>query len=165
MDHFWAYALLIWSLLTWILWTLAMFTDTRLGRGLRKGPSITKRRSDITVFHPTWATLTLLVGIRTLIRENDGPEIVTDTLTGLSLFIILLALVVYWLPIRLPNWTDPSWHEHRRATRRMRKKSTAGRAPSCACALGSPVEHAQDAAGLTGPVTKLEDTSPDACDL
>ena len=102
-------------------WWFAMFSDSvwgDLAREMLDGV-FSLGRNTIAVVEPAVGSLLVFGGLLLLAQEfgfeNGG---IVTSLIGVVFFSSLVVAVLGLIPVRLPGWMYPEWHEERRWRRR-----------------------------------------------
>ena len=106
---------------TFSFWWFAMFSDSvwgDLAREMLDGV-FSLGRNTIAVVEPAVGSLLVFGGLLLLAQEfgfeNGG---IVTSLIGVVFFSSLVVAVLGLIPVRLPGWMYPEWHEERRWRRR-----------------------------------------------
>ena len=104
-----------------VAWWFAMFSDSvwgDLAREMLDGV-FSLGRNTIAVVEPAVGSLLVFGGLLLLAQEfgfeNGG---IVTSLIGVVFFSSLVVAVLGLIPVRLPGWMYPEWHEERRWRRR-----------------------------------------------
>ena len=102
---------------TFSFWWFAMFSDSvwgDLAREMLDG-EFNLGRNTIAVIEPAVGSLLVFGGLLLLAQEfgfeNGG---IVTSLIGVVFFSSLVVAVLGLIPVRLPGWMYPEWHEERR---------------------------------------------------
>ena len=102
-------------------WWFAMFSDSDWGEAAREmlDGGFNLGRNTIAVIEPAVGSLMMFGGLLLLAQEfgfEDGGLV--TSLIGIVFFSSLVVAVLGLIPVRLPGWMYPEWHEERRWRRR-----------------------------------------------
>ena len=105
-----------------VAWWFAMFSDSDWGEAAREmlSESFSLGRNTIAVIEPAVGLFFLFVGLLGLadpFGADDGDSPVR-LLFGVFAMVSLVVAVLGLIPVRLPGWMYPEWHEERRWRRR-----------------------------------------------
>ena len=106
---------------TVVNWWFAMFSDSDWGEAAREmlDGAFNLGRNTIAVIEPAVGSLLMFGGLLLLAQEfgfeNGG---LVTSLIGIVFFSSLVIAVLGLIPVRLPGWMYPEWHEERRWRRR-----------------------------------------------
>ena len=98
-----------------------MFSDSNWGEAAREmlDEEFNLGRNTIAVIEPAVGSLLVFGGLLLLAQEfgfeNGG---IVTSLIGIVFFSSLVVAVLGLIPVRLPGWMYPEWHEERRWRRR-----------------------------------------------
>ena len=104
-----------------VAWWFAMFSDSDWGEAAREmlDDAFNLGRNTIAVIEPAVGSLLMFGGLLLLAQEfgfeNGG---LVTSLIGIVFFSSLVIAVLGLIPVRLPGWMYPEWHEERRWRRR-----------------------------------------------
>ena len=104
-----------------VAWWFAMFSDSDWGEAAREmlDGAFNLGRNTIAVIEPAVGSLLMFGGLLLLAQEfgfeNGG---LVTSLIGIVFFSSLVIAVLGLIPVRLPGWMYPEWHEERRWRRR-----------------------------------------------
>lgn len=104
-----------------VAWWYAMFSDSDWGEAAREmlDGVFSLGRNTIAVVEPAVGSLLMFGGLLLLAQEfgfeNGG---LVTSLIGIVFFSSLVIAVLGLVPVRLPGWMYPEWHEERRWRRR-----------------------------------------------
>ena len=104
-----------------VAWWFAMFSDSDWGEAAREmlDGAFNLGRNTIAVIEPAVGSLLMFGGLLLLAQEfgfeNGG---IVTSLIGIVFFSSLVVAVLGLIPVRLPGWMYPEWHEERRWRRR-----------------------------------------------
>ena len=104
-----------------VVWWFAMFSDSVWGEAAREmlSESFSLGRNTIAVIEPAVGLFFLFVGLLGLAdpfgADGDSP---VRLLFGVPAMVSLVVAVLGLIPVRLPGWMYPEWHEERRWLRR-----------------------------------------------
>ena len=106
---------------TFSFWWFAMFSDSDWGEGAREmlDGEFSLGRNTIAVIEPAVGSLLMFGGLLLLAQKfgfEDGGLV--TSLIGIVFFSSLVVAVLGLIPVRLPGWMYPEWHEERRWRRR-----------------------------------------------
>ena len=102
-------------------WWFAMFSGSDWGEAAREmlDGAFNLGRNTIAVIEPAVGSLLMFGGLLLLAQEfgfeNGG---LATSLIGIIFFSSLVVAVLGLIPVRLPGWMYPEWHEERRWRRR-----------------------------------------------
>ena len=102
-------------------WWFAMFSGSDRGEAAREmlDGAFNLGRNTIAVIEPAVGSLLMFGGLLLLAQEfgfeNGG---LATSLIGIIFFSSLVVAVLGLIPVRLPGWMYPEWHEERRWRRR-----------------------------------------------
>ena len=102
-------------------WWFAMFSGSDWGEAAREmlDGAFNLGRNTIAVIEPAVGSLLMFGGLLLLAQEfgfeNGG---LATSLIGIIFFSSLVVAVLGLMPVRLPGWMYPEWHEERRWRRR-----------------------------------------------
>ena len=102
-------------------WWFAMFSGSDWGEAAREmlDGAFNLGRNTIAVVEPAVGSLLMFGGLLLLAQElgfeNGG---LATSLIGIIFFSSLVVAVLGLIPVRLPGWMYPEWHEERRWRRR-----------------------------------------------
>ena len=102
-------------------WWFAMSSDSDWGEAAREmlDGGFNLGRNTIAVIEPAVGSLLMFGGLLLLAQEfgfEDGGLV--TSLIGIVFFSSLVVAVLGLIPVRLPGWMYPEWHEERRWRRR-----------------------------------------------
>ena len=106
---------------TFSFWCFAMFSGSDWGEAAREmlDGAFNLGRNTIAVIEPAVGSLLMFGGLLLLAQEfgfeNGG---LATSLIGIIFFSSLVVAVLGLIPVRLPGWMYPEWHEERRWRRR-----------------------------------------------
>ena len=100
-----------------VAWWFAMFSDSDWGEAAREmlSESFSLGRNTIAVIEPAVGLFFLFVGLLGLAdpfgADGDSP---VRLFFGVPAMVSLVVAVLGLIPVRLPGWMYPEWHEERR---------------------------------------------------
>ena len=121
MAAFYAFAGIVIGLFAIVAWWFAMFSGSDWGEAAREmlDGAFNLGRNTIAVIEPAVGSLLMFGGLLLLAQEfgfeNGG---LATSLIGIIFFSSLVVAVLGLIPVRLPGWMYPEWHEERRWRRR-----------------------------------------------
>ena len=112
----------------WLMWALAMFTDTTLGRttnmiGNLFGRGMIAALFPLTAFAFTTAIIGILIEPTGFYETTPGAAIKIISLLT-SVVAAISAVVIYFFGIPLPKWAYPEYHAKRRKARHPQPDNT-----------------------------------------
>ena len=102
-------------------WWFAMFSDSDWGEAAREmlDGEFNLGRNTIAVIEPAVGSLLVFGGMLLLAQaaglESEDPVVLVF---GVPALVSLVVAVLGLIPVRLPGWMYPEWHEERRWRRR-----------------------------------------------
>ena len=101
-------------------WWFAMFSDSDWGDLAREGLSgvFSLGRNTIAVIEPAVGGFMLFGGCGLLTDASGGGDSFLSDLFFIGCLASLVVAVLGLIPVRLPGWMYPEWHEERRWRRR-----------------------------------------------
>ena len=99
-----------------VAWWFAMFSGSDWGDLAREGLSgvFSLGRNTIAVIEPTVGGFMLFGGCGLLTDATGGEDSFLSDLFFLGCLVSLVVGVLGLVPVRLPGWMYPEWHEERR---------------------------------------------------
>ena len=99
-----------------VAWWFAMFSDGVWGDLAREGLSgiFSLGRNTIAVIEPAVGGFMLFGGCGLLTDATGGEDSFLSDLYFLGCLVSLVVAVLGLVPVRLPGWMYPEWHEERR---------------------------------------------------
>ena len=103
-----------------VAWWFAMFSGSDWGDLAREGLSgvFSLGRNTIAVIEPAVGGFMLFGGCGLLTDATGGEDSFLSDLFFLGCLVSLVVAVLGLVPVRLPGWMYPEWHEERRWRRR-----------------------------------------------
>ena len=99
-----------------VAWWFAMFSGSDWGNLAREGLSgvFSLGRNTIAVIEPAVGGFMLFGGCGLLTDATGGEDSFLSDLFFLGCLVSLVVAVLGLVPVRLPGWMYPEWHEERR---------------------------------------------------
>ena len=99
-----------------VAWWFAMFSGSDWGNLAREGLSgvFSLGRNTIAVIEPAVGGFMLFGGCGLLADATGGEDSFLSDLFFLGCLVSLVVAVLGLVPVRLPGWMYPEWHEERR---------------------------------------------------
>ena len=103
-----------------VAWWFAMFSDSDWGDLAREmlSESFSLGRNTIAVIEPAVGGFMLFGGCGLLTDATGGEDSFLSELFFIGCLVSLVVAVLGLVPVRLPGWMYPEWHEERRWRRR-----------------------------------------------
>ena len=103
-----------------VAWWFAMFSDSDWGDLAREmlSESFSLGRNTIAVIEPAVGGFMLFGGCGLLTDATGGEDSFLSELFFIGCLVSLVVAVLGLIPVRLPGWMYPEWHEERRWRRR-----------------------------------------------
>ena len=103
-----------------VAWWFAMFSGSDWGDLAREGLSgvFSLGRNTIAVIEPAVGGFMLFGGCGLLTDATGGEDSFLSELFFIGCLVSLVVAVLGLVPVRLPGWMYPEWHEERRWRRR-----------------------------------------------
>jgi hypothetical protein len=106
---------LVFGLVILMHWALAMFTDTGYGESARAMSADGGPKNNLSLIFPAVGFMCIF-GSVPIVWENSDSDFVFAC--GVATAIAMLVLILGLIPITLPAWMYPEWHQARRARKR-----------------------------------------------
>ena len=106
---------LVFGLVILMHWALAMFTDTGYGESARAMSADGGPTNNLSLIFPAVGFMCIF-GSVPIVWENSDSDFVFAC--GVATAIAMLVLILGLIPITLPAWMYPEWHQARRARKR-----------------------------------------------
>mgnify|MGYP003082128558 FL=1 len=106
---------LVFGLVILMHWALAMFTDTEYGESARAMSADGGPKNNLSLIFPAGGFMCIF-GSVPIVWENSDSDFVFAC--GVAAAIAILVLILGLIPITLPAWMYPEWHQARRARKR-----------------------------------------------
>ena len=106
---------LVFGLVILMHWALAMFTDTEYGESARAMSADGGPKNNLSLIFPAVGFMCIF-GSVPIVWENSDSDFVFAC--GVATAIAMLVLILGLIPITLPAWMYPEWHQARRARKR-----------------------------------------------
>ncbi|EGQ74419.1 hypothetical protein [Actinomyces sp. oral taxon 448] len=106
---------LVFGLVILVHWALAMFTDTGYGESARAMSADGGPKNNLSLIFPAVGFMCIF-GSVPIVWENSDSDFVFAC--GVATAIAMLVLILGLIPITLPAWMYPEWHQARRARKR-----------------------------------------------
>lgn len=106
---------LVFGLVILMHWVLAMFTDTGYGESARAMSADGGPKNNLSLIFPAVGFMCIF-GSVPIVWENSDSDFVFAC--GVATAIAMLVLILGLIPITLPAWMYPEWHQARRARKR-----------------------------------------------
>jgi len=103
-----------------VAWWYAMFSDSDWGEAAREmlDGGFNLGRNTIAVIEPAVGGFMLFGGCGLLTDATGGEDSFLSELFFIGCLVSLVVAVLGLVPVRLPGWMYPEWHEERRWRRR-----------------------------------------------
>ena len=103
-----------------VAWWFAMFSGSDWGEAAREmlSESFSLGRNTIAVIEPAVGGFMLFGGCGLLTDATGGEDSFLSELFFIGCLVSLVVAVLGLVPVRLPGWMYPEWHEERRWRRR-----------------------------------------------
>ena len=120
MTAFYAFAGIVIGMFAVAAWWFAMFSDSDWGEAAREMLDGVFRlgRNTIAVVEPAVGGFMLFGGCGLLTDASGGGVSFLSDLFFIGCLASLVVAVLGLIPVRLPGWMYPEWHEERRWRRR-----------------------------------------------
>ena len=106
---------LVFGLVILMHWALAMFTDTGYGESARAMSADGGPKNNLSLIFPAGGFMCIF-GSVPIVWENSDSDFIFAS--GVATAIAILVLILGLIPITLPAWMYPEWHQARRARKR-----------------------------------------------
>ena len=116
MAAFYAFAGIVIGLFAIVAWWFAMFSGSDWGEAAREmlGGGFNLGRNTIAVIEPAVGGFMLFGGCGLLTDATGGEDSFLSESFFLGCLVSLVVAVLGLIPVRLPGWMYPEWHEERR---------------------------------------------------